>query len=131
MANLATFEFDATSVLDALEALSDVVLERHTKPAARVTADNVAREASARVRRRTGETARGIEVREDYERAGYIVESKRQQFPLLPYWLEFGTQHMLPSPYFFASASLEEGPHERRMRQAIVDAIEESGLGGQ
>jgi hypothetical protein len=47
----------------------------------------------------------------------------------LDIWLEFGTRHMEARPFLHASAQLEEGPHERRIQQAINDAIQEVGLG--
>ena len=134
MAELFTLEFDSQTVIAALDRLSDDLLERHTKPAARITADNVQREASARLRRQlsphaTGQTLAGISVREDFERAGYIVVSERQHMPNLPLWLDAGTKHMSPRDYFYSSARLEEGDHERRMLHAIVSAIEEAGFG--
>ncbi len=128
MAPLLTIDVDASRLIAILDQLGDVVL-KHTKPAAKVTADNIAREAQARVARATGETAAGIIVQEDYTREGYIVHSANQRMPNLPTWLEFSTKHMAARPYFFSSARLEENAHDRRMRQAIQDAIDETSRG--
>lgn len=134
---------ETAALIAALDRLPDVMQERHTKPAAKVTADNIAREARARVRRRTGRTAAGITVEESHDGQGYVVLPFNEQFELaiisagndqqpenLPIWLEFGTRFMTARPYFFASARLEEGAHDRRMRQAIQNAIDDVGLGG-
>lgn len=72
MADGVRFTLDDTALLAALERLGSSV-ERYTKPAAKVTAQNVQREAKARVARRTGLTAEGIVMREDYAGVGYVV----------------------------------------------------------
>lgn len=128
MADLFSIDIDIEDVLRAFDAAPEAI-ERHTKPAALITATNIAQEARARVRRRTGRTAEGIAVREDESRLGYVVVSERQESPNLPIWLERGTETMTARPYFNIAAALEEGPHERRMLSAVVDAIEELGLG--
>lgn len=124
MAPLLTIDADASRLIAILDQLGPAAL-KHTKAAARVTADNIAREAAARVARATGETARGITVQEDQQGEGYVVLSANQRMPALPTWLEFGTVKMLPKSYFFSSARLEENAHDRRMRQAIQDASDE------
>lgn len=129
MADSMIIDVDTRALLAAMDALG-VEAERHTKAAAKITADNIAGEARRRVARRTGQTAAGIVVREDYTRAGYIVAAERNPYPILPMWLEFGTKFMTPRPFFFASARLEEGAHERRMREAIQQAINAVGFGG-
>ena len=72
MGDAIRFTVDDSALLAALERLG-VSAERYTKPAAKITAERVQREAKARVARRTGLTAEGILVREDYTRTGYVV----------------------------------------------------------
>ena len=59
-----TASVESTALIAALDRLG-VSVETYTKPTAKITADNIAREAKARVARRTGETAAGIVVDED------------------------------------------------------------------
>lgn len=135
-------DVDTAPLLAALDRLASEVVLRHTKAAALVTANRIQAEARARVARRTGLTAQGITVYPTRDGQGYVVmpfndalERERiaagydQTAENLPIWLEFGTKFMAPQPYFFASAKLEENAHDRRMRQAIQDAIDEVGLG--
>lgn len=150
MADGLTIDPDVTALLAALDAFPEAMLARHLKPAARVTAVNVEREAKARVARRTGATAEGIHIEEAHDGSGYVVlpdfgpdvtfswhtmkrsgrsHTQRVTRNNLPAWLEFGTRHMRERPFFFAAARLEEGAHDRRMRQAVVDAIADTGLG--
>ena len=127
---LATISVDAVSALGALGRFSTFVQGRYLKPAAKITADAIAREAKRRVARgETGKTAEGIRVEEDRARVGYVVLSTRQQQYNLPIWLEKGTKHMRARPYMFVSAELEANAHDRRMRQAVADAIADAGLG--
>jgi hypothetical protein len=121
-------QVDHDEVVRAMEQLAPAVQSR-THEASRITATNIQREAEARVRRRTGETARGIRVEEDEDGIGYVVLSAHPRMPNLPIWLERGTVHMTARPYFDVSARLEEGPHRRRIGQALLDAIEEAGRG--
>jgi hypothetical protein len=128
MANLLTIEVDTAALMAALDRIPALV-EKHVLIAAEQTAQNVAREARARVARATGKTAAGIGIEVAKRGPGYVVFSDRPDQPGLPGWLEFGTKKMAAQPFFFASARLEEGPHDRRMREAIADAIGEGGLG--
>lgn len=135
-------DVDTSALLRALGQLDVSLVERHTKPACLVTARNIQREARARVKRRTGRTAAGITVQESFDKQGYVVlpfnealtlaliaSGNDQQPENLPYWLEFGTRKMTKKPFFIESARLEETAHDRRIRDAIQDAIDESGLG--
>lgn len=131
-----TITVDNQALLAAMSALSETVLESFTKPAAKITADNVRAEAQRRVLRATGETAEGITVSESRDGHGYVVESDNARMPNLPIWIEFGTKqgkagsHSAPAhPYIFAAAELEQGAHDRRMREAVQDAIDSVGLG--
>jgi hypothetical protein len=122
-------DVDMAGTLAAMDRVGTEI-ERFTKPAARVTADRVAAEAARRVRRRTGHTAQQIRVEESHDRSGYVVlaydPSTKKHVEV---YLEFGTQFMTAFPFFFNAARLEEGPYDRRMRQAIQDGIDASGLG--
>lgn len=126
---LMTVEVDIAEVLSALEKYPDVALPL-IRGQAHVTAQRIARAARARVRRRTGLTAYGIQVREDTSGKGWMVVADREPYPILPYWLEFGTIHMQAYPFLFNSARLEEADHLRRVAQALQDASETQGFGG-
>jgi HK97 gp10 family phage protein len=115
----------------ALFAAMDSVVPSLTprvKAAAKVTADNIAREARARVRRRTGQTGDAITVEETHNGDGYVVFVGNDRHHI-GHFLEFGTEFMTAKPFLFVSARLEEGSHERRVRAAIDDVIAEKGLG--
>lgn len=142
MADLLSVDVDTSRLIAALDRLGDVV-HRHVKAAAKVTADRIAAEAKMRVPRATGETAAGIHVEEAHSGDGYVVLPSVREDKLiwhnrgrghiqnyswsnLPWWLESGTWKMAPRPFFFPSARLEEGPHDRRVREAIEQAIREA-----
>jgi hypothetical protein len=142
MADKLTIDVDTRALVAAMDRLGASAIQ-HTKRAAKATADRIVVEARARVRRRTGVTAASIHAEETRNGDGWVVlpwdegfarslaesgNNDRVNFSL-PGWIEFGTDHMPARPYFFAAARMEEGTHDRRMRQAIVDAIEEVGLG--
>jgi hypothetical protein len=125
---LFEIEVDTEALLAALDRIPDVVA-RFTKPVAKDAADRIAAEAQRRVARRSGLTAAGIHVEEDFAREGYVVLSERNPMPNLPGWLERGTEHMTARPYFFNAGFIEEGSYERRIREAIQDAIHSEGFG--
>jgi hypothetical protein len=115
----------------ALLAMLDRVgpsLEFHTRDVARETAIRVAREATARVRRREGTTASGIHWEMSRDGKGYVVMAYEpgKQAPVDKY-LEAGTRYMLARPFFFASAEIENGPHLRRMEQRIQQVLDDLG----
>jgi len=122
-----TIDVDTGPLLAALAAIPKAVL-RHLKPAAKISADRIAVEARARVRRRTGKTGDAITVEETRNGEGYVVfvGGDRQH---IGSWNEFGTKFMTAQPFLFASARLEEGAHDRRAREAVQAAIDETGLG--
>lgn len=140
--DLLTIEVDNQAVLRALEEIPDVVA-RHLKPEAEETARRIVKGAQQRVRRATGVTAAGIHHEESHDGTGYVVLAWDQQFAArlwnsgnndrvnaaVPRFLEFGTVKMSAYPFFFDAARLEEQDHDRRARQAVIDAIEEVGLG--
>ena len=126
---------DASAVLSALKRLGDTAL-KYTKPASKISADSIQREARRRVRRATGQTADNILVLESYDKQGYVVLTKDQrtdgtykQAKHVGLWLEGGTKHMPAHPFFYPSAKLEVAAHERRIGEAVGRAIAESGLG--
>lgn len=117
-------------------AFSQVLEEvrTRTKAASAMSADNVVREAQARVARRTGETLRSIHKEETHDGAGYVVLVTRNPLPNLPYWLEYGTTrggvaYMPPKPFLWAAVALEQGPHDQRMADAISDGLTAAGYG--
>lgn len=133
MADFIRFELDDSALVRALQQLGPAV-ERHTLPACKVTADNVAREARQRLQRQlgpeaTGKTVAGILVELAESGDGYVVIAERNPFPDLPGWLEHGTRHMDARPFFDVSARLEEAAHRRRLEDAVQAAIDEVGLG--
>lgn len=126
-----TIDVDATALVAALDRLG-AVAERYVKAAAEVTAQRIAEGARGRVRRATGQTAAAITVSEaPGPLGGYrvFVGSMQGRAANLPQWLEFGTRKLSAQPFMFNSARLEEGAHERRIRQAIERAIAEQGFG--
>jgi hypothetical protein len=131
-----TATLESSAVSEALRRFPDTVL-KYTKPASKISADSIAREAERRVRRDTGATAQGIRVHELTNGTGYVVVSTRRHMPNLPLWLEAGTQRGKPrsrtqaaSPYFYPAVRLETSAHERRISEAVQQAIASEGLGG-
>ena len=54
---------------------------------------------------------------------GYVVIVQDPAAPFLPWQLEYGTQQMDKRAFFFPSARLEQSGHERRMNDALTQAI--------
>ena len=127
MADSFTMSVDTAPLLAALDAIPAAV-RAHLKAAAQITADNIATEARARVRRRTGQTGDAITVEETHSGDGYVIYTGNGRQHIASF-LEFGTKFMTAKPFLFASARLEEGAHQRRCREAVQDAIDEHGLG--
>lgn len=121
-------DVDNAELLAALDTLGDAA-KPYMDRAAYVTANRVVLEAKARVRRRTGETQRGIVVEESFL-GGYVVVSGNDRMPTLPHWIEKGTKFQDPRPYFDPSVELERSAHNERVADAIEQAIREKGLGG-
>lgn len=126
---------DASGLLAGLRNLPDSIL-KYTKPASKVTANNIEHEAEGRVRRATGETAKGVQTFEMHNGEGYVVVSTNRRMTNLPLWIEVGTKkgkpgsHTQPAdPYFWPSVKLESGPHERRISEAVDQGIKAEGLG--
>lgn len=134
MADNITATVDASGLLEGLRQLGDTAL-KYTKPASRVTANNIEREAQGRVRRATGDTAKGIQVFEMHNGEGYVVVSNNRRMPNLPLWIEAGIKRGKPrshdepaSPYFWPAVKLESSPHDRRISQAVADGIRAEGF---
>jgi hypothetical protein len=96
---------------------------------ARDTATRIAAEAVGRVRRATGETARGIHAEPTRDGRGYVVMAYDEQADQGPVdiYLEAGTRYMRSRPFFFASALLEEGPHRRRLEARVQEVLNDLG----
>lgn len=126
MASLISISVDPRGAIDALTRLGPAV-ERHLMTAARVTAEAIKREAQGRVARRTGRTQAGITAEPAQDGTGYVVyvQTPEDGWPNLDIGLEFGTKYMSPRPFLHASAQLEQGPHLRRIEDAIQAAIDE------
>lgn len=127
MADHLSVVVDNSQLLAALTQIPEGV-HAHLKAAAKVTADAIAAEARARIRRRTGKTGDAITVEETRSGDGYVifVGAGRQH---IGSFLEFGTKFMPAKPWLFASARLEEAAHNRRASDAVQAAITEQGLG--
>jgi hypothetical protein len=128
MADGLTITVDTAALLAALDQVPDRVLAK-IRGQAHLTAQRIAREARGRIHRRTGRTAGGITVSERRDGRGYRVETSADPDAGRPISLEFGTQVAAARPFLFISADLEANSHDQRMRAAIVEALDEAGLG--
>jgi hypothetical protein len=127
MADRMTVDADATALLAALATVPDAV-QVALKGAAKVTAEAIALEARARVKRRTGRTGEAITVEETRNGDGYVVFVGSDRGHVGSF-LEFGTKFMTSRPFLFVSARLEESAHNARARDAVQTAINLTGLG--
>jgi hypothetical protein len=121
------FDVDTAALTDGLTALAADLAAR-TKAASEVSAGAVVREAQGRAARRTGATAEGIHAEESRDGMGYVVLVVRADAPNVPFFLEFGTRYMTSRPFLYASAAVEAPGHERRIAEAVTDAISTSGF---
>jgi hypothetical protein len=136
--DLVTIEANAATAHAAIDRLLELAPAR-IQAAARISADNIQAEARRRVRRRTGQTAAGIVVREAPNSTGYQVIAEgapgdpqtHRGGPAVPVWLEFGATSMRfgPKPFLLVSGKLEAAAHEQRIREALQSAIADAGLG--
>ena len=127
MADGFTVDVDASALLDLLARVGPSIAF-HARDVARDTAARITAEASARVARREGKTAAGIHFELTRDGQGYVVmayEPDRQ--PPVDKYLESGTKFMLPQPFFFASAALEEGPHLKRLETRAQEVLSDRG----
>jgi hypothetical protein len=156
MADELTVEFDPMSLYRALDTLGGKA-EAHLKRVAYETAKAVRYAQWTRIQRRTGATANTLEIREDRSGKGYVVltndvrteasrqaalrrralstkwrtrpVSKLENVKHVGLYLEYGTVNMGARPFFWDAAQLESASYDRRVREAMSQAIEESGLG--
>ncbi len=133
-----TFTIDLPNLAVIREALEGEslksVIKGFIKVASRISADNIAQDAAARLQRQlsgtsSGETVAGIIVKSDRTGWGWIVDAGNVSTPMLDRWLENGTRHMHARPFFWDSARLEEQAHYGRIQGAVQAAISEYGLG--
>lgn len=131
MAKELTITVDATEVLELLHRLGDAA-DRHVHAASEVTAVRIRTEARARARRATGRLVNAINVREmGPPLLGFQVyvadmaDERGRRPDIFPWWHELGTEHMAAQPFMSSAAELEEGPHLRRIAEALQDAIDE------
>lgn len=127
MSDRLTIDVDASTLLQALDRMDDVV-GAALKVVARDTAERIRDGARARLQaqtRGTGQTADAITI-EDIP-GGYkvFVNTPGNRPENLTIWLEFGTQKMTARPFMFAAARLEEGGHMRRVEAALREAVAE------
>ena len=143
MANSISFEMDASKLVAAFDAVTEAI-RLPTLEACRVTAENIKREARARVSRRGPNPTRAqqgrppledlIRVEPMHNGTGYVViveEPARDNSgaEYLPFYLEFGTQEMAKRVFFFAAATLEKEAHRGRLQDAQQAGIDAVGLG--
>ena len=140
MADAITVAFDrellaramATASARAILAVEAVSLD---------TATRVADAMRARIARSAGPWRHGdvpTHTQVHYEKArggrGYVVMAYdsggkgaggRTRQHHVDIYLERGTRHMPAQPFIDASARVEEGPHFRRMQEAVINALDE------
>ena len=131
--------WDATRLLSALDLLTSVV-QKAELAACQITAENIAREARARVARRGPHPTKAqlarppidqlIRVEPMRNGTGYvvIVQETTEDAAYLPFYLEYGGPHVFPAigkrPFFFVSAALEKPAHQQRINEAAQAAID-------
>jgi hypothetical protein len=136
MANdLLTVTVDTSEAVRALDQFVATVETRLHENAMRA-ASAIVREAKARVHRRTGSTAEGIVMTDQGVGAGVLVtvtrearDAKGRQWPFVPAWLEYGTEHEVASPFLGPSVRLAQGEFFRNAATILDDAAQASGLG--
>lgn len=137
MADGVTLSFDTTRLLAAFDVLTKTVAMAELE-ACRITAENIAAEARARVARRGPNPTRAQQGRPPIEQlirveplangTGFvvIVQELDPDALYLPFYLEMGTEDMARRPFFFTSAALEKPAHALRINaaaQAAIDAV--------
>lgn len=140
MADGFSIDVDTSALVAELTSLGDFA-QPFVNEASAESAHSIVREAQSRLERKlsgnsTGQTLAGIQDRPAFDGNGWVVISDNDRMPNLPLWLEKGTKrhtargHSQPAlGYFYSAAQLEEGPHLRRIENALASAIEAKGLG--
>lgn len=119
-------QVDTASVQAMLRQVGPVAA-KHLQAASLVTGRRVSQEAGARFNRQTsgsGETVRNLRVQET-ETSVLVYVGPTSRPAGLAGWLEWGTRRMVARPWLLNSARLEEGPHLRRVSDALQTAIDE------
>lgn len=131
MADGYHLEIDDEAVLVMLAAYGPVA-EALVHEQSRITAFRVQAEARSRARRRTGVLIDAITVEEgEPPLNGYrvfvddMVDERGPRADEFALWHEAGTRHMPAQPFMENSAKLEEGPHLRRLADALQAASDE------
>lgn len=134
MANELTIDVDATDVLKLLARLGDAA-EVHVHAVSEITAVRIQAEARARARRATGRLFHAIKVREMgpplhgfQVYVDQMADERGRRPDVFPWWHELGTEHMDAQPFMSSAIELEEGPHLRRIAEALQDAIDQESL---
>jgi len=140
-----TVTLEAASLMAAIASLGPTA-DRACRAAARQTAERIKVEAKRRVRRRSGNTAAGIYMDDDYKKTGYVVltadaradagqkQANGKRAPRyhkelhVGTYLEYGTDKMSAKPFFYESARLEENAFNRRLSEQLQYALDQSGL---
>lgn len=129
MAGELTITVDASRVLRALDQCDDRI-GAALHAVAKETAERIRAGAVQRLSAQTagtGATAAAVTI--DAIKGGYrvYVGPVPHRPENVPLWLEFGTKYMSARPWLFKTAQLEEGPHFRRVADAVQEAL--AGLG--
>lgn len=139
MSDEIAVDADMTDLIAALESLGPFA-QPFLNAASKQSADSITHEARERLHRKlgpdaTGQTEASIVNRPAFDGNGFVVVAEREPMPNLPLWLEKGTKKgrsthaNIARPFFYVSAQLEEGPHWRRVADALQQAIDAKGLG--
>lgn len=134
MSDSLTIDVDAEELLHLLDKLGPEA-EELLAAVSLDTAQRIDDGATARVARAEGKTASNI-VGVDHlpewmgggqssnKTAAFVYVRALDRPDNLGLWLEFGTEHMVARPFLFEAARLEEGPHLRRVEDAVQAAID-------
>jgi hypothetical protein len=158
MSEELTAVMDTRGLFSAFEKVGPTC-ERRLRAASFVTAQAIRDEARRRVARKSGATAQGIVIREYDNSPYFLVatsdtlsqeerlarvEAQKQDpkqyrrrwtaaryrnVPHVGVYLEYGTVRAGEHPFFWESARVEQAAYDRRVKEALVAALEESGLG--
>lgn len=135
MSDLLQIDVDTAEVLAMLDRLGEAA-EVYAKEASMETAEAIDREATARVKRREGVTARNI-VHTDHlpeylggepgrnPTSAFVYVEAKQRPDNIAIWLNFGTKFMAGDDFMFTAARLEQGNHLRRLADKLQEACDE------
>lgn len=121
MPALIEVSVETQRLIDALQRVPER-LQAPIDAVVQSAAENIAREAKARVARRTGATAKAITAVKARRGRGWVVLTALEpDIPTnLDLWIEVGTSTGMPArPYLHPAAALERAPFEARIREVI------------